>query len=294
MSNSSNGPNWADPYGTASGRSRGNGLVWALGGLVVVLLVALAGFGGYVLASGDDEPKQASPTSHIATTQPSATTSHSSRPQAELTEPEATPATACDPEVIARDSGMERRNVNISSCRGDWALGNVYVPPGEPAGDTQYVLSRTSGSWARYTSIPSSVCRQDAVEDGMPADYAASLFECKSSFAPTGDLRLSTPMTRPACGGQGIVVLYSAVTPGAYVQEVGAALAQYPGAAYLRTDMSCPSLRQRDSNGNVIYAVYRPSGYSQSELCADVRAAGGSAYGRWLDTTSDPSALVTC
>lgn len=294
MSNSPYGPDWDDPHGTTSRRSRSNGLVWALGGLVVVLLVALAGLGGYVLASGDDEPHQASPTSPAVTVQPAATTLHSSRPQAESAEPKAAPATPCDPEVIARESGMERRNVNISSCRGDWALGNVYVPPGERAGDTQYVLSRTSGSWARYTSIPSSVCRQDALGDGMPADFAASLFECKSSAEPAGDLGLSTPMTRPACGGQGIVVLYSAVTPGAYAQEVGSALVQYPGAAYLRTDMSCPSLRQRDSKGNVIYAVYRPSGYSQSELCADVRAAGGSAYGRWLDTTSDPSALVTC
>lgn len=90
------------------------------------------------------------------------------------------------------------------------------------------------------------------------------------------------------------MVLHSAVTPGAYAQEISSALAQYPGASYLRTDMACPSLRERDENGNVIYAVYRPSGYSKSELCADVRAAGPPAYGRWLDTTSDPMQLVTC
>lgn len=294
MSNSPYGPDWDDPYGTMSGRSRRHSLVWVLGGLVVVLLIALAGLGGYVLATGDDEPPAATSSPPVVTAQPAATTSHTSQPQAGTAEPAAAPATPCDPVIIARESGMERRNVNISSCRGNWALGNIYVPPGEPAGDTQYVLTRTSGSWERYTSIPSSICRQDAMDDGMPADFAANLFECTRSATPTGDLGLSTPMTRPTCGGQGIVVLYSAVTPGAYAQEVSSALAQYPGAAYLRTDMSCPSLRQRDSNGNVIYAVYRPSGYSQSELCADVRAVGGSAYGRWLDTTSDPSALVTC
>lgn len=110
----------------------------------------------------------------------------------------------------------------------------------------------------------------------------------------SGDLGLSVPMTRPACDGRGIVVLYSAVTPGAYGPEIASALTQFPGASYLRTDMACPSLRQRDENGNVIYAVYRSSGYSKQELCADVRAAGGPAYGRWLDTTSDPTALVTC
>ncbi|MGN0099655.1 MAG: serine/threonine protein kinase [Dietzia sp.] len=109
-----------------------------------------------------------------------------------------------------------------------------------------------------------------------------------------GDLGLDTPMSRPACDGRGIVVLYSAVTPGAYAQEISSALATYPGASYLRTDMACPSLRPRDENGNVIYAVYRASGYTRQELCADVRAAGPPAYGRWLDTTSDPSVLVTC
>ena len=49
-----------------------------------------------------------------------------------------------------------------------------------------------------------------------------------------------------------------------------------------------------DENGNVIYAVYLPSGYTTAEICADVRAAGPPAYGRWLDLTSDPSQLITC
>lgn len=115
-----------------------------------------------------------------------------------------------------------------------------------------------------------------------------------SDSRPYGDLGLATPMTRPSCDGRGIVVLYSAVTPGAYESEVRSALASNPGARYLRTDQACPSLRQRDENGNVIYAVYRESGYSRAELCADVAAAPAGAYGRWLDTTSDPTVLVSC
>lgn len=110
----------------------------------------------------------------------------------------------------------------------------------------------------------------------------------------SGDLGLSTPITRPSCDGRGIVILYSAVTPEAYESEISIALANNPGAKYLRTDQSCPSLRQRDDNGNVIYAVYRESGYTKAELCADVAVSPGGAYGRWLDTTSDPSELVTC
>ncbi|WP_241726948.1 hypothetical protein [Dietzia sp. SLG310A2-38A2] len=111
---------------------------------------------------------------------------------------------------------------------------------------------------------------------------------------PYGDLGLAIPMTRPSCDGRGIVVLYSAVLPGAYESEIRTALASNPGARYLRTDQACPSLRQRDENGNVIYAVYRESGYSRAELCADVVTAPAGAYGRWLDTTSDPTVLVSC
>lgn len=287
-------PGWDPDYSRQAGGGRsGNGVVWVLGALVVVLLVALAGVVGYLLASGDDdETAQSVPTSATSTssapTSPGEATSSGQAPRA------AAPASACDPDQIAREAGIERRNVNVDRCLGDWALAHVYVPPGEPAGDTQYLLSRSGGSWTRYTGIPSTLCRQDAESDGMPAEFAGLLNDCSDSPAAQGDLGLATPLSRPACDGRGIVVLYSAVTPGAYAQEVGAALQRYPGASYLRTDMACPSLRQRDENGNVIYAVYRPSGYSRSELCADVRAAGGSAYGRWLDTTSDPTQLVTC
>lgn len=210
-------PGWGGPGGPGSpppgpDRSR-SGIMWGLGALVVVLLVALAGVVGFLLAGPDDEP----PTAALPL--------HSSR-------------TAPAPEQVT-----------------------VTVTPTAPA---------------------------------PPTTAATQVAPAGDRGDPSGDLGLPVPMARPACDGRGIVVLYSAVTPGAYVQEIGSALAQFPGASYLRTDMACPSLRQRDENGNVIYAVYRPSGYSKSELCADVRAAGGSAYGRWLDTSSDPAALVTC
>ncbi len=112
--------------------------------------------------------------------------------------------------------------------------------------------------------------------------------------APRGDLGLATPMSHPSCDGRGIVVLYSAVTPGSYESEIQTALANNPGSSYLRTDQACPSLRSRDDNGNVIYAVYRQSGYSHAQLCSDVAAAPAGAYGRWLDVTSDPDQLVRC
>ena len=110
--------------------------------------------------------------------------------------------------------------------------------------------------------------------------------------AVTGDLSLTVPMTRPACDGTGIVVLFSAVTPGSYAQEVQAALDANPGSSYLRTDQSCSSLNQATADGNAIYAVYRVGGPDQNSVCAAVAGSGG--YGKWLDNTSDPDARIEC
>lgn len=300
MSSPPNGPGWGNEgwghasYGEPPQDARRSPVVWALGALIVVLLIALAGTVGYLLASDDDQPGAAfapttTPSEAWTTRQgaPSASTGNGTRAGVAGVGP-------CDPDEIVAEAGITRRDVNIDRCLGDWALAHVDVPAGEPAGDTQYILGRADGTWSRYTGIPSGICSDDAEGDGMPAELAAFLNECPRSEGAAGDLGLATPMSRPACDGRGIVVLYSAVTPGAYSEEISSALSRHPGASYLRTDMACPSLRSRDENGNVIYAVYRPSGYTRGELCSDVRAVGPPAYGRWLDTTSDPTELVTC
>ncbi len=108
------------------------------------------------------------------------------------------------------------------------------------------------------------------------------------------DLGLDVPISRPACDGTAIVVLDSATTPGRYRDDIARALANNPGASYLRTDLSCPSLRQKSDEGNPIYAVYRPAGKTRAQVCAAVEAAGPGTYGRWLDTTSDPTSGISC
>ncbi|MDH6282682.1 hypothetical protein [Prescottella agglutinans] len=112
--------------------------------------------------------------------------------------------------------------------------------------------------------------------------------------AVDGDLGLATPMTVPACDGTGIVVLANATEPTSYRAEIERYLATYPGASYLRTDRSCSSLRQADDHGNAIYAVYRVAGRSPDQVCEAVRTAGGGAYGKWLDATSNPTTSITC
>lgn len=101
-------------------------------------------------------------------------------------------------------------------------------------------------------------------------------------------------MSRPDCNGTGIVVLFSAVSPSSYAQEVQAALDATPGAGYLRTDQACSSLNPATAEGDAIYAVYRVAGTDQTGVCTAVNAAGGNAYGKWLDNTTSPESRIDC
>lgn len=111
---------------------------------------------------------------------------------------------------------------------------------------------------------------------------------------PSGDLGLPTRISTPLCNGQGIVILGSVTTPGMYAGGVQKLLNENPGASYLRTDRSCPSLRQADDEGDPIYAIFRYAGRTAGEVCAAVRAAGGGAYGKWLDYSTPPTYMLPC
>jgi hypothetical protein len=115
-----------------------------------------------------------------------------------------------------------------------------------------------------------------------------------STTVDPGSLAVGIPISHPACDATGIVVLGSAVTPGRYDADVQRLHADNPGSSYLRTDESCPSLRQTTGAGNPIYAVYRVAGRTPQEVCSAVRVAGGNAYGKWLDNHTDPSYVIPC
>jgi serine/threonine-protein kinase len=127
-----------------------------------------------------------------------------------------------------------------------------------------------------------------------PVTVAPSRPKASEAPANSGDLGLSTPMSFPNCDGQGIVILGSVTTPGLYAAGVQRLLDAHSGAFYLRTDQTCPSLRPATEEGNPIYAVFDLGGTTSGELCAAVRAAGGNAYGKWLDTTTDPGYIIPC
>jgi serine/threonine-protein kinase len=140
---------------------------------------------------------------------------------------------------------------------------------------------------------PGTVTRTATVTQPAPPPIPAPP-PPRTPQAPSGDLGLTTRMSRPACNGQGIVIVGSVTTPGQYPEGVQRLLDAHPGASYLRTDQSCPSLRQADDEGDPIYAVYRPVGTTQSQVCAGVHAAGSGTYGKWMDYTTDPAHIISC
>lgn len=89
-------------------------------------------------------------------------------------------------------------------------------------------------------------------------------------------------------------MLGPAVAPESYGADVEALLQDFPDASYLRTDLTCSSLAARGDNGQAIYAVYRWAGRTRESICRAVQDAGGDAYAKRLDTTSDPESVVGC
>ena len=140
------------------------------------------------------------------------------------------------------------------------------------------------------------ICRDDAESDGVPDDWLTGFNDCAPPSAPAAaDLGLSTPISSPACDGSAIVILQSAVDPENYARDVQRALASNPGASYLRTDKSCPSLNPIDAQGNLIYAVYLPAGRDRSDICRELGRAPAGSYAKVMDTTTAPGeATIGC
>lgn len=236
-------------------------------------------------ATADDTPSTSPSATTAATNTVAATPSTSPAGAA----PAAAP---CDPATIADDLGRPQSQVNLGRCLGDWAL----LDNGGQYGDTDYLARKVDGRWVAYTAFPTSICRADAVRDGAPAEIHMNFRDCAPAPAPASvDLGLSTPMSSPPCDGSGIIILRSAVDPANYARDVRQALDANPGARYLRTDRSCPSLSPVDANGNAIYAVYQHAGRGKAEICSALGRAPSGAYAKILDTTTDPTqATVSC
>ena len=170
----------------------------------------------------------------------------------------------------------------------------ITIRPGTPTNQLT-LISLTTGKTYNQSLVtdPPAQSRTTPPPAGAPTTVTVTTMATAHALSP-GDLGLTKAMTRPACDGTGIVLLFASVTPGAYAQEIQQALDTYPGSAYLRTDQACSSLNQATSSGDPIYAVYRIAGHDPTQVCAAVNAAGGSAYGKWLDNTTNPDSQIAC
>lgn len=101
-------------------------------------------------------------------------------------------------------------------------------------------------------------------------------------------------MTKPDCDGSYATFLAASVEPDKYAEEITRLLRTYPGSSYLRTDVTCPSLRPVFDNGEAIYAVYLGPFATFSQAC-DARFLGPSgSYVKRLDRFSDPTEIPDC
>ncbi len=195
--------------------------------------------------------------------------------------------------LVADITDGDALSANVSypdaGCTGTWANSRIEsgiyrlsetVSSG-PCADADVTLRRNSDGTLHFAAVYFSTAENRTIE--ITATLARDI-----------DLGLDVPITVPACDGVGIVMLGAAVTPGEYAEDVARFLEKHPGASYLRTDTACPSLRQATDQGDPIYAVYREAGHSEADICAAVAAAGGDAYGTWLDRSPDPSQVVNC
>ncbi|MGB3885203.1 protein kinase domain-containing protein [Gordonia sp. (in: high G+C Gram-positive bacteria)] len=165
---------------------------------------------------------------------------------------------------------------------------------GVPANAADHSTRTLSAAQQRPSQVPGTVTvtQQPPAAQTVPGQQSTD--QPTTAQAPqrgSGDLGLSTPISTPPCDGSTATFVYNATTPGNYATEIASALAQYPGASYLRTDQSCSSLRQ-ELNGNPIYAVYY-LGSSASDTCAIKARVGGDAYARRLDN-STPVGVEIC
>ena len=112
--------------------------------------------------------------------------------------------------------------------------------------------------------------------------------------AVPGDLGVTShPMQQPSCDGGFITLLASAIGDQATAESVAAVLKKYPGANYLRTDQSCPSLTQ-SVNGEPVYVVYFGPFVRDTDACAARAQGPEGAYARQLSSDVGPDHTVAC
>ena len=139
---------------------------------------------------------------------------------------------------------------------------------------------------AAYALYPSATGNPGAQETHVPTP--------PSEPRPPGDLGLAVPISKPSCDGGYVLMVGSAVTPGAYAQQVQQHLEHFPGARYQHSlSTNCESLRTH-VDGAEIYSVYYGPYGDKAAACAKRASVAGDSFVRKLDHTSPPDNVVGC
>jgi serine/threonine-protein kinase len=100
-------------------------------------------------------------------------------------------------------------------------------------------------------------------------------------------------MSQPACDGQYVTFLASVKdTTGPAMQE--ALTKNFPGASYLRTDQSCPSINMGASDGTPLYRIFVGPFPDVAGACAARAQSTQGSFVKRLTTTDSPTHVVTC
>ena len=80
------------------------------------------------------------------------------------------PEPPCDADAISRDLGQR---LMVRRCHGDWAYVSI-----DETGQAPSLLRQVAGTWTRYTGFPTTVCKDTATADGVPAAELTSFPPC--------------------------------------------------------------------------------------------------------------------
>ena len=110
-----------------------------------------------------------------------------------------------------------------------------------------------------------------------------------------GDLGVNgVAITRPPCDGSFITIVRSVSGELSRVRDsVAAALNQFGYSSYLRTDQTCPSLRQ-SRDGQPLYVVYLGPFPDLESACVQRTRVAGDAYVKALSSTMSPDDQIVC
>lgn len=154
--------------------------------------------------------------------------------------------------------------------------------------------SSTAASTTTATTEPATTTTAPATTTTSPPAPPATTAPGAGPDAVPGDLAIAgRPMQQPSCNGSYITIIASAIGSQATPSGIAAVLDDYSGSSYLRTDQSCPSLRQA-VGGEAIYVVYFGP-YGDDDAACDARTAGpDGAYARQLSNDVGPDHSVNC